>query len=167
VEAETSGHNKDSYPSWSIIRYAFPARGERPALTMTWYDGGKRPPTRLLQGQKPGKNGSLIVGEKGTLYMGDDNGGGLKLLGGASEPKVDFPRSPGHFAEFVRAIQGGEPAMSNFPDYAGPLTETVLLGNLAVWAGKKVEWDARDMKAVNAPETESLIKPMYRKGYSL
>jgi hypothetical protein len=89
------------------------------------------------------------------------------LLGGASEPKVEYSHSPGHFAEFIRAIKGGEPAVSNFPDYAGPLTETVLLGNLAVWAGKKVEWDARGMRTVNAPETETLITPTYRKGYSL
>jgi hypothetical protein len=57
--------------------------------------------------------------------------------------------------------------MSNFPDYAGPLTETVLLGNLAVWAGKKIAWDARYLKAVNAPEVEPIIRPGYRKGYTL
>jgi hypothetical protein len=57
--------------------------------------------------------------------------------------------------------------MSNFPDYAGPLTETVLLGNLAVWAGKKVEWDAKNLKATNAPEVEALIRPEYRKGWTL
>ena len=168
VEAETSGHNKESYPKWSVIRYTFPVRGERPAVTMTWYDGGKKPPAELFKGNKPGKNGSLIIGEKGALFAGGDNaGGGLKLLGGASEMKVDFPKSPGHFVEFVRAIRGGEPAVSNFPDYAGPLTETVLLGNLAVWAGKEVEWDARNLKALNVPGLEPLIKPAYRKGYSL
>jgi predicted dehydrogenase len=166
VEAETSGHNKESYPKWSVIRYTFPARGERPALTMTWYDGGKKPPEQLFLADKPGKNGSLIVGEKGTLYTGD-NGNRFSIVGSAAEPKVDFPKSPGHFVEFVRAIKGGEPAMSNFPDYAGPLTETVLLGNLAVWAGTKVEWDAKNLKALHASELEPLIKPTYRKGYSL
>ena len=82
-------------------------------------------------------------------------------------PAVSFVESPGHFEEYVRAIKGGEPAMSNFPDYAGPLTETVLLGNLAVWVGKKIDWDARMLKAANAPEVEPLIRPAYRKGYSL
>jgi hypothetical protein len=80
---------------------------------------------------------------------------------------VEFPQSPGLWPEFVRAIRGGVPAMSNFPDYAGPLTETVLLGNLAVWSGKKVEWDAKNLKALNAPELEPIIRPAYRKGYSL
>jgi predicted dehydrogenase len=167
VEAESSGHNKDSYPKWSIIRYTFPARDNRPALMMTWYDGGKKPPAELLDGQELARSGSLLIGTKGKLYSSGDNGVSYKLLGDITEPKVEFPQSPGHFAEFVRAIKGGEPAMSNFPNYAGPLTETVLLGNLAVWAGKKVEWDAKNLKATNAPEVEPLIKAAYRKGYTL
>jgi predicted dehydrogenase len=167
VEAESPGHNKETYPKWSIIRYTFAARGKQPALTMTWYDGGKRPPAELLDGQEPARSGLLIIGAKGKLYAGGDNGGRYKLLGDVTELDVEFPQSPGHFAEFVRAIKGGPPAMSNFPNYAGPLTETVLLGNLAVWAGKRVEWDARNLKAVNAPEVGPLIRPVYRKGYTL
>ena len=54
--------------------------------------------------------------------------------------------------------------MSNFPDYAGPLTETILLGNLAVWAeGKKIEWDAKELKATNAPEVDAIVRPNYRR----
>ncbi len=167
VEAETSGHNKESYPNWSIIRYTFPARGDRPALTMTWYEGGKKPPADLINSDRLPQSGSLLVGEKGKLYTPGDNGGDYRLIGDVSQPKVEFPESPGHFTEFARAIKGGPAAMSNFPDYAGPLTETVLLGNLAIWAGKKVEWDARSQKALNAPEVEPLIRPEYRKGYTI
>jgi predicted dehydrogenase len=166
VEAETSGHNKDSYPKWSIIHYTFPARGSRPALTMTWYDGGKRPSPELLDGQQGRGGGVLLIGEKGKLYSGGDRGG-YKLVGNVTEPKVEFPQTPNHFTEFVRAIKGGPAAMSNFPDYAGPLTETVLLGNLAIWAGKKIDWDASNLKALNAPEVEPLIRSEYRKGYTL
>jgi hypothetical protein len=94
------------------------------------------------------------------------------LLGGASEPKVTFPNSPGHFEEWVRAIKGGKTPMSNFPDYAGPLTETMLLGNLAVWVaasgkGEKVEWDAKELKATNIAGLEPIIRMPYRQGYSL
>jgi predicted dehydrogenase len=167
VEAETSGHNQDSFPSWSIVRYAFPAKNARPALTLTWYDGGKRPSAELLNGETPGLNGTLVVGTKAKLFLGRERDSQYKVLGDVSQPRVDFPESPGHFVELVRAIKGGEPAMSNFPDYAGPLTETVLLGNLAIWAGKKIEWDSKNIKATNAPEVEPLIRPEYRKGYTL
>jgi hypothetical protein len=168
VEAETSGHDRDSFPSWSIIRYHFPARGKRPALTLVWYDGGKRPAPELL-GETKLKlaiAGSLMIGDKGKLYSPGDNGNRYQLLG-VEETKVAFEESPGHFEEFVRAIKGGPAAASNFPDYAGPLTETVLLGNLAVYAGKKVEWDAKELRAKNASGLEALIKPTYRKGYAL
>ena len=167
VESLTSGNNKESYPRWSVIRYSFPARGQRPALTLTWYDGGKQPPAQLFDGGKVAKSGSLLIGARGKLYSPGDNGTSYRLLGEVTEPQVQFTSSPGHFKEFALAIKGGKPATSNFPDYAGPLTETVLLGNLAVWAGKKVEWDAKNLKATNAPEVEPILRPTYRKGYSL
>ena len=80
---------------------------------------------------------------------------------------MEYPKSPGHFEEWVRAIRGGEPAMSNFPDYAVPLAELVLLGNLAVWCGEKIEWDAQKMQVKNVSGLEPLIKPTYRSGYTL
>jgi predicted dehydrogenase len=174
VQAQSAGHNHDSYPTWSIIRFEFPATAHRPALTMTWYDGGKRPPQDLLEGETFSDSGSLIIGDKGKLYTPGDYGGGGKLIGGVDVGVVTFPESPGHFEEFVRAIKEGVPATSNFPDYAGPLTETILLGNLAVWTadkegveGTKIEWDAHSLRAKNAPEVASIIRPKYRSGYGL
>ncbi len=185
VQATTSGHNKESYPNWSIIKFEFPATDKRPGLVFWWYDGKKRPSRDLLDqellpedenGKKRPMDGSgcLIVGEKGKMYNpGDYAEKGTYLSSGLTEPKVEFPESPGHFEEWVRAIKGGPPAMSNFPDYAGPLVETILLGNLAVWAaaepgeGKKIEWDAKNLKATNAPEVASVIRAEYRQGYSL
>jgi predicted dehydrogenase len=173
VVATTSGHNRDSYPSWSIITFEFPAKGGRPAVKLFWYDGGKFPPDELLDGRKPSDNGCCVVGDKGKLYApGGYADNDLQFLGGARDMKVEFPRSPGHFEEWVNAIRGGPPAMSNFPNYAGPLTEVVLLGNLAVWAadkgeGKRIEWDAKNLKTLNAPEVEHLVRPVYRKGYTL
>jgi hypothetical protein len=84
------------------------------------------------------------------------------------EPEVEFEPSIGHFEEWVRAIKGGEPAKSNFPGYASPLTETILLGNLAVWAdGKKIEWDAKNLEATNAPEVMHVVKKEYHNGFSI
>ena len=166
VEAETSGHNNETYPSWSIIKYEFPATDQRAAVTLTWYDGKKLPDESLFDGEEVKQSGSLLIGEKGKLYSPGDYGEKFKLLG-ADKPTVDFPRSPGHFVEFAEAIKGGKPAVSNFPDYAGPLTEVVLLGNLAVWSGKKVEWDAKNLKATNSPELDAMIRPTYREGYTM
>jgi predicted dehydrogenase len=179
VQAQSSGNNKEMYPNWSIIKFEFPKNDWRPALNLSWYDGGKRPSKEVLTaafGEKDPKSdgkidnsGVLIVGEKGSLYApGDYCEKGYTLAGGANEPKVEFPHSPGHFQEWVRAIKGGEPAMSNFPNYSCRLTQTILLGNLAVWAnGKKVEWDATALRSTNMPELDEIVRPTYRAGYTL
>jgi len=171
VQAKTSGHNGDSYPQWSVIDFEFPANDTRPALKFAWYDGGKRVAKELL-GKDPGGSGCLIIGEKGKLYSEHDYGAVYELLDGAEKVEADFTPSPGHFTEWVNAIKGGEPAMSNFPDHAGPLTETILLGNLAVWAaaegeGPKVEWDAQKLEVKNVEGLETIVKPVYRPGYVL
>jgi predicted dehydrogenase len=175
VQAVTSGHNKETFPSWSVITYEFGALDNRGPLKFVWYDGGKKVDPALLHGETLTASGCLVIGDKGSLYApGDYADANFKLLGGAERPKVEWVQSPGHFEEWTRAIKGGEPAMSNFPNYAGPLTETVLLGNLAVWAasekevpGKKIEWDAQKLAAKNAPEVADIIKPVYHNGYTL
>ncbi len=168
VEAESSGNNKEMYPNWSIIKFQFPATDNRGPLALTWYDGGKKPSKEMLDGKDPAASGCLIIGDKGKLYApGDYCEQGYHLLGNASEPQVDWVHSPGHFQEWVEAIKGGTPAHSNFPGYASRLTQTILLGNLAVWAGTKVEWNAKEMKATNLPELDAIIRPHYREGYTL
>src|SRR6185503_2081914 len=166
----------DSYPKSSEILFQFPANKNRPALTMTWYDSGQRPPRMLFTGgkfialvtDKVPDSGCLIIGDNNRLYTTGDYGGGGRWIDDDPTLTVTFPESPGHFEEFVRAIKGGEPAMSNFPNYSGPLTETVLLGNLAVWAdGKKIEWDAKNLKAKNAPEVDIVIRPRFFHGYKV
>jgi predicted dehydrogenase len=168
VEAETAGHNKESYPKWSVINFEFPKTDAREAVKLVWYDGGKRPDKELLDGTNPPESGSLVIGEKGKLFSDGDYGAKFKLLGDLEKPEVEFKRSPGHFTEWVEAIKGGDPAMSNFADYSGGLTETVLLGNLAVWAdGQRIEWDAKNLSSPNAPEVEEIVRYEYRKGWSL
>jgi predicted dehydrogenase len=172
VVAQTSGHNQDSYPKWSIIDFEFPANANRPALKFRWYDGGKLPPLDLLKGRTLGGDklgsGALIIGDKAKLFTPADYGERYEIIGDVELPEVQFTKSPGHFEEWVRAIRGGPQAMSNFTTYAGPLTETILLGNLAVWSsGKKIEWDAKNLNAKHASEVADIIKPEYRKGYTL
>ena len=174
VQAVSSGHNKDSYPKWSIINFEFPAVDWRPAIKFTWMDGGKKPDPDVLDGDAPRGSGCIVIGTKGKLYSGNDYGGIDKLYGDVddSDEGLEYDKSPGHFQEWVDAIKGGKPAKSDFANYAGGLTETILLGNLAVWVaaegeGEKVEWDAKNLKVKNITGLEQIVKPVYRKGYTL
>ena len=187
VQAKTSGHNGDTYPKWSEITFEFGPNGDRGPLKFYWYDGGKKPNPDRIAGKNPDKTGAAVVGDKGVLYSPNDYGAKFEIIG-TDEPDVDYVQSPGHFQEWIDAIRGGPPAMSNFADYAGPLSETILLGNLAVWAapqppeeqqseagevssepilGKKVEWDAKRMVATNAPELAGIVRREYRGDYEL
>jgi len=89
VIAKSGGHNKDSYPKWSVITYEFPANAHRPGITMTWYDGGQMPSDDILNVEKPSDSGSLIVGDRGKLYTPGDYGGGGRILGQSTIP--EFP----------------------------------------------------------------------------
>jgi predicted dehydrogenase len=168
VQAETSGHNRDSFPFWSIVHYEFAARKNQPAFKLHWYDGGKKPPQDLAPQFPYGGNGAVIVCEKDTIYNHNEGNSWFDLVSGDAMPEIEVDVSPGHMEEFIRAAMGGKPAVSNFPNYSGPLTEAVLLGNLAIWAnGPRLEWDAKNMKVKGTTEFDSLIRPTYRPGWSL
>jgi len=185
IDAKAEGTTSESAPKWSIVTYEFPARGENPPVKFTWYDGGKKPPIELLQGleltkeeKAKGKtqvdyepNGSLLVGDKGVIYLDDPYGSHYKLLPekgfeGFKPPAPSLKRSPGHMKDWIVAAKHGTQACSHF-DYASALTGMVLLGNLAIRAGKKLEWDAPNMRATNCSEIDEFIRPDYRKGWSL
>jgi predicted dehydrogenase len=171
VEAETSGVNGETFPKWSIVRYQFPQRGDLAPCKMVWYDGGQKPPVELLQGEQMADSGLLLIGSEGTLYSPGDYGTPFVLLprekfANYQPPAPSIPRSPGHHQEWINACKGGPAAMSNF-DYASALTETALLGNLAIITGERIQWDAKRMKAVNCPKADRIIHPVYRKGWTL
>ena len=85
----------------------------------------------------------------------------------ASPPPPRYPRSPGVYLEWIEACKGVGTAGSSFPDHSGPLTEVVLLGNLAVRTGQAIEWDAKQMRATNVPEANAFLDEEYRTGWSL
>jgi predicted dehydrogenase len=183
---DTSGIvDNASYPVWSIIKTQFGPRNGRGPLTMTWFDGGNKLPkdkrsyTDRLYGERVPGSGLLLVGEKGSFFSKNDYGAEHTLL-----PKDQFkevqkpsPTLPRHEKgdidfnqkrEWVDAIRAGKPelALSNF-DYAAQLTETVLLGVVALKAGKKIEWDAAGMRAKNCSYADDFIRRDYRRGYSI
>ncbi len=162
----------DNGPKWEVIRYNFPARGEMPPLALTWYDGGKKPPADLFEGEKVKDGGSILIGEKGKIYVSNDYGGEHVLLPrakfeGFKAPPETLKRSPGHHKDWAMACKDpARPACSDF-SYSGPLTEMVLLGVVAFRSGQKIEWDGPSMKATNCSAAEEFIRPAYRKGWEL
>ena len=175
VAAKSSGGTEESPPKWSIIDYNFPASGKQPALTMTWYDGGRLPPAELIKGQKMVTNGIALVGDKDTLYVPSYWGDGQFLSGAKNADFKNVPQSiarapgefdKGHYNEWINACKGGPKAMSNF-DYSGPMTETVLLGNVALRAGQPIQWDTKQLKVTNIPEANRFVKKQYRQGWEV
>jgi predicted dehydrogenase len=169
---------KETAPLWSIMEIHFPARGVKPPVKMTWYDGGKMPPAELLQEVKlPNKDGgSIIIGSKGTLvtrtWHGGQDGHDMfvllprKQFEGYQPPTPTIPRVKSHHQEWIDACRGQGKTLSPF-SYAAVLTESLLLGNVALRTGKKIDWDAASMRALNCPEADKFIRPGFRRGWSL
>jgi hypothetical protein len=157
-----------------MVTYRFPARGDdMPALKLVWYDGGLRPPRPegLEDGEQMGSNGRLLIGDKGMML-------GNRIIPASrrneyKEPPRSIPRSIGHYKEWIEACKGGKPAGSNF-DWAGPLAEAVLLGNIALRVELRakltrvnLKWDPKEFKITNLPEANQFLHREYRKGWTL
>ena len=168
----SSGINDETYPEWATLRFEFPARNEQPAVTMHWYDGGQKPRAELIGGREVAENGAIIVGDQGTMYSIEWTGADWHLLPedkfrDYTPPHPTLRRTPGHHAEWIEACKGGPPALCNFTDFAAPLTEVMLLGNLALRLGRKIEWDANSMKARDCPEADPFLRREYRRGWEV
>lgn len=167
--------NTETYPRASIVTYRFAPRGGMPALKLVWYDGGLMPPRpeELEDGRRMGDTygGALYIGSKGKIICGSHGANSLRLIPETKmqayqKPAKTLPRSIGHRKEWIEACKGGKATGANF-DYAGPLTETVLLGNIALRTGEKLYWDSANMKITNVPEANNYIRREYRGGWLL
>ena len=175
AEAQTSQPlQAESYPSWSIINYHFAAKGDRPAVKVTWYDGGKMPPrpTELESGRNLGDNGIYFAGEAGTILCGGWAGTPRLIpesrMKDFQMPPKTIPRSIGHIPEWIQACKDGKSQNSKAGfAYSGPYTEALLVGNLALRLQKPIQWDSTAMKATNAAEAEPLIRKTYREGFGI
>ena len=173
------GATKDSPPKRSTIRLDFAAKGDRPAVTMYWHDGGNLPTAEQFGGEifkregddKVTQNGSLFIGEKGRLLDDYDRGGPTLLpkekMADFKAPEKRLPRSKDHHKEWITAIEGGERAGSDFVAKSAGLTEMVLIGHLAarVGPGKKIDWDSETGTAKNVPEAAKWVNKEYRPGW--
>ena len=172
VRAESTAFNRDSYPLASTVYYEFPARAGMPPLKLTWYDGGRLPerPEELEAGRRMPESGAIFVGDRGKIIT-DEYSGAPRIIPESKMkaykiPPKTLPRSIGHHKEWVEACKGGKPAGSNF-EFASLLTEVVLLGNVALKAGKKLSWDGANMKVTNDAEANAFLHRPYREGWTL
>ena len=172
---QIEGRNDQTFPTKSVVRFDFGARGNMPPVSVYWYEGGLKPkvPEGLpadvkLGDEKDGSNGSLFIGEKGFITTGTYSDGTRLVPDGRMQDYV-FPaklltRSPGHYQDWIRACKGGEPACSNF-DYSGPFTEWVALGVIAQRSEGKLMWDSAKLKITNNSAANKYVKPYVRKGW--
>ena len=173
VEASSTHIHSETAPLASLVTYHFPARGELPPVRMIWYDGGIKPPRpeELAAHEEWPVDGVLYVGDRGKI-MHKSHGGKPTLLplsrmNGFQRPEETIPRVKGsHEQNWIDACKGGEPACSSF-DYSGPLTEVVLLGNLAIRTEGQLLWDGPNMRVTNNQAANEFVRREYRRGWQL
>jgi hypothetical protein len=196
VEAKQEGGTPVAGPLWSTITYRFPTSVFNSPVQFIWYDGvtskegvyQHTPPEELWKADFPTADhvfrrfDLILVGEKGRMFFSRSRQDWVykpeTLTTDFVEPPKTIPRVPrtdpegegepsgGPYVEWLNAIRSGTPALSNFAA-SGPFSETVLLGNLALRLGKKVQWDAKKLAAKNAPEAAAIIRRPYRKGWEM
>ena len=164
----------DAYPTASMLKWEYPARNGRPGFTSYWYDGSLHPPrpAELEMGRRMPGTGNLFVGTKASMLISGDYLNSPRIIPESrmkeiGKPKQMLERSPGHVEEWVMAAKGEKPLdfpKSNFA-YAGPFTEAVLLGNVALRLGQRLEWDSRELRVTNVPEANAFISKEYRAGW--
>ncbi len=165
IQATSTRVFEESAPLASIVTYDYAERNDMPPVRIVWYDGGLQPPCppELADGGMP---------QEGVLYLGDEG----KMLGSRpltaeskkradSVPKT-LERRGGIWQEWIVACRGGDPAGCNF-QWAGPLTEFVLLGNIAIQTGESLEFDAAARRFTNSDDANQLLAEEYRAGWSI
>lgn len=173
VRAECKAPEKETWPNAGKLYYEFPGTEQTVAtLKLTWYDGGfakgHHPSSELLgPGVELPSQGSIFIGEKGRLLLPHWS---LPTL----YPRADFkdhalpePGDRNHWHSFMDACRGEGKTSANF-EYAGPLTETVLLGNLAKrFPTQELQWDAKSLAVANFSDANAYIGRKYRQGWDI
>ena len=168
IEAQGPPPHAELSPASMQATYEFGPRGDLPPVKMTWYQGENKP-DRWRRSEIPQwANGVLFVGDKGMLLA--DYGRHVllpeKQFEDFKRPEPFIAKSIGHHAEWIRACKTGSPTTCDF-EYSGWLTESNHLGNVAIRAGKKLQWDPERLRCPNAPEVDAFVRREYRAGWKL
>lgn len=179
VRSEGPAPNENSWAIDAIIHYIFPGTefSEGKTVKVTWYDGDQRPPasvqelvkTKVADGAKPWSlvdQGSILIGTKGVMLIPHIARPKLFPVEQFSDYKMPEVKGANHWHQFVNAILGKDKTQANF-DYAGPLTEAVLLGSVATrFPQTTLDWNAAKL-TFNVPEASRLVRREYRKGWEV
>jgi predicted dehydrogenase len=174
IETISTPFNEASFPHATTTYYEFPARGSRPAVKLTWYDGGLMPerPEELGDARLNAGGGVLYIGSTGKMLQ-DTYGERPRLLPVESHnsygaPQERLPRVPhqSHEMNWVNAIRGREPVSCPF-SYAAHLTEIMLLGIVSLRANAKLAYDGAAMRVTNDAAANDLLTRQYRPGFAL
>jgi predicted dehydrogenase len=171
IEASSSPLNEDSWAAANTVRYQFESPQFGGPVTLTWYDGGLKPfrPAAIAEAGELPPSGGMYIGDEGaivTAHGGDTTLFPERRRAEFGSPQQILPRGETHYEEWVRACRGGAAPLSNFA-YAGPLTEMVLLGNVALQTGKAIDWDSDRFEITNLPDANRLLHREYREGWTL
>jgi predicted dehydrogenase len=168
IEARGPEPHRELAPASMSVTYEYGRRGDMPALRLTWHQGENKPDIWRKGGIPRWNDGCLFIGGKGMVLA--DYGRHIllpeKAFADFRRPAATLPRSPGHHAEWIRACKTGRTTSADF-EYSGWLTEANHLGNIAFRLGKKIEWDAANLRCPNAPEAAAMIRRAYRKRWVL
>jgi predicted dehydrogenase len=169
---QNEGLNKATWPTAETISYQFPGTKYTlgKTIAVTWYDGGRQPDFALTQmpsDQKLPGSGSLLIGEGGTMIIPHVGMPQLYPLEKFASHTIEKVPGSSHYHAWVDAALGGATTTDHF-DYAVPLTEAVLLGNVATrLPGVKLEWDAKSLRVTNHPDANKLLTKEYRSGWKI
>jgi predicted dehydrogenase len=181
VEASSTERHAETFPRASIIHFDFPARGDLAPVRLSWYDGGLKPPSPedLPPEKELEDEGLLFVGDKGIILCGF-SGRDPRLLDGsnaikpapATEPqpqRPDRPRSGGNLPlrQWIDACKGGKTKPGANFEFSGMVTETLLLGNVALRTGRRLLWDRAQLQVPNVAAANAIIRPERRPGWEL
>lgn len=165
--------NTISYPRASTVHWQHPARGDRGLIDHYWYDGGIRPPMikELEQdGREMPDEGLLFVGDKGKIFAGFSGESPRlipeKAMQAFQRPPKTLPRPDEELTQWVRACRGEKPSDARF-QVIRPITETLMLGTIALRVPKKLQWDAKKMTFSNSEKANELLYRSYRKGWEM
>lgn len=168
VSATSTKVLTETAPLASIVTYEFAEREGMAPVRIIWYDGGLQPPRPVGFDEAMPEEGTLYLGDEGKLLY---SWNGLKLLPESRETtakqiRKTLPRRAGTWPEWFEACSGGEPAGCHF-ELAVPLTELVLLGNIALRTGKRLEWDGGQARFTNYDSANGFVKEAYHNGWTL